>query len=161
MGVCALLLGTRIAAIAQGSLPPPNEQLGPCADQDAHFAARITFLQIKLALKPEQNSDWDAFVAAAWAAEKPLQDLCRNLSEVPSMHEPMVRLEAWDRATQGLSDHQRDMREAIARLKQALDPDQRRRFAQALLATSNVGGFPPGPLGRPMLFAPFQPSWRP
>jgi len=47
-------------------------------DVEPRFAARMAFIEAKIALKAEQKGEWDAFVAAARAAEKPSWDLCKT-----------------------------------------------------------------------------------
>jgi len=130
--------------------PPTEAESRMCADQEALFASRMAFIEAKIALKPEQRAEWDAYVAASREAEKPLRELCGT---PPPTREGdvLAALEARDRMDIAREDAHKAMRNAAARLKAGLADEQRRRLAEALLAppfaTRGPGfGPPPGPL---------------
>ena len=77
-----------------------------CADHDAHFAARMAFLEAKIGLEAAQRPAWEAFVGAMRAAEKPIRDMCQS-PPPPSADDPVAQLEALDRRAIARSDARR------------------------------------------------------
>lgn len=141
--VTAAILGPAVPVAAQWGPPPPPppsmiERM--CADQEALFAARMAFIETKIALKVEQRTDWEAFVTAARAAEQPLRELCANPPRPPKSDDPIAVLEARDHKASMHAAIRQATQDAVARLKAKLAADQRRSLAEALLS-------PPGSLG--------------
>ena len=117
-----------------------------CADHDAHFAARMAFLEAKIGLEAAQRPAWEAFVGAMRAAEKPIRDMCQS-PPPPSADDPVAQLEALDRREIARAQMQEGRRAAVARLRSALASDQQRRLAEVIL---RQGPWPrPGPPGPP------------
>lgn len=143
--VTAAVLGPTVPVAAQGDPPPPPPPAymmqRVCADQEALFAARMAFLEIKIAVRPEQRGEWEAFVAAMRAAEQPMRDLCASPPLPPKSDDPVALLEARDRMVTAHAAVLQATHTAAARLKERLAADQQRRLAEALL--SPLGG--PGP----------------
>ena len=159
---------TPTAAHAQGRPPwPPPPMESPCTNRDALLAARMAFIETKLALKPEQKPQWDAFVTASRNADKPLGDLCQAPPGPPSFGDLFALLELRHRMAALHAEHEQAMWVAVGRLKGALDAEQQRRLAEALLTPPPMPG-PPGMRGFPPAgFAPhlppagFPPSFAP
>jgi hypothetical protein len=125
-----------------------------CEDQEARFAARMAFFEVKLALKPEQRQAWQTFVSASREAESPVRNLCQSGALPPPPHDPVARLDLLDRrATMELEMHQAK-RAALARLREALEPEQVRRLAEALLSAPGPAGAGAPPMGGPFTPGP-------
>jgi hypothetical protein len=124
-----------------------------CADHDAHFAARMAFIDAKIGLEAAQRPAWEAFVGAMRAAEKPIRDMCQS---PPSADDPVAQLEALDRREIARAQMQEGRRAAVARLRSALASDQQRRLAEVIL---RHGPRPrPGPPGPPGAGPPNHPG---
>ena len=101
--LAASLVLTATAPTMAGAQAAPQPGATPaqmmermCADHDAHFAARMAFLEAKIGLEAAQRSAWEAFVGAMRAAEKPIRDMCQS-PPPPSADDPVAQLEALDR----------------------------------------------------------------
>jgi hypothetical protein len=141
--VTAAVLTPAVTAVAQGGPPPsplPTDMMRrQCEDQEARFAARMAFPEAKIALKPEQRSEWEAFVAA----EEPTRDPCASPPPLQATYA------------------------VVARLKEKLAAERQRRLAKAFLSPSvglrvfrafgSPGMGPPGLSLGPPGFAAYQP----
>jgi hypothetical protein len=160
VGISIVMLASTLATASPlGSEAQGWPPLGPtaplpmpphCIDAEPQFAARMAFIGAKIALKAEQKAEWDAFVAAARAAEKPFWDLCKPPPAPPRPDDTWAVLEARDHIDSLHAERLAAMRAAVNRLKNALGGDQQRWLAEALLASSpHRPRQPPHPGGRP------------
>ena len=159
--LAASLVLTATAPTVAGAQAAPQPGATPaqmmermCADLDAHLAARMAFIEAKIGLEAAQRPEWEAFVGAMRAAEKPIRDMCQSPPPPPA-DDPVAQLEALDRREIARAQMQEGRRAAVARLRRALAPDQQRRLAEVIL---RQGPRPqPGPPGPPGAGPPIHP----
>lgn len=134
----------------QAAVTAPEVMSRMCADRDALFQGRIAFIQAKLGVGAQQKDAFEQFVAAAKSAHAKL-DICEQ--GPPPFNDPIAMRARFDEFFEKLHEAHGIVKAAADKLSLSLDPDQRRKLAEALLPAPGKGfgalmGLPPmGPPG--------------
>ena len=136
------------AAAAQGPVgpPPPVEMFKRmCRDIDATFAARMAFIQTRVAPTPDQMAEWEAFVASVRAALGEIKSTCNSSNVMPTdRKDPMAILIFRERGAKHRADLYRAERAAVERFMKVLSPQQQQDLGEAMLRP------PVGPMAGPI-----------
>ena len=133
-------------AAAQGPMePPPPAEIFKrmCNDIDAMFAARMAFLQTRVAPTSGQMAEWDVFVSSSRALLGAIKANCSSPDAVPppSPKDPMAFLIFRERGARDRADLYRAERAAVERFMKVLSPQQQQNLGEAMLPPPHVGPF--------------------
>jgi hypothetical protein len=135
-------------AAAQGPMEPvPRAEMHKrmCSNVDAVFAARMAFLQTRIAPTSEQAAEWDVFVSSSRVMLGHIKTNCNSPDAGPPNSKDAVAILTFrERAAKQRVDLYRAERAAVERLMKVLSPEQQQNLADALLAP------PPPPFLGPM-----------
>lgn len=139
----ATVAHTAGGAAAQAPIgpPPPAEMFKKmCNDMDALFAARMAFVQTRVAPTPAQTAEWEAFVTSSRAMLGAIKATCNSPDAVPpSPKDPMAILIFRERGARDRADLYRAERAAVERFMKVLSPQQQQSLGEAMLPPPHVG----------------------
>ncbi|MFZ5782060.1 MAG: Spy/CpxP family protein refolding chaperone [Pseudomonadota bacterium] len=127
-----------MAELAQALPPPPPPGPGAmrqrpafnpqsfCLDQVARRAGNRTYLRVRLELKPEQMTAWDAFAKASDEADTKATARCKGLpTEMKEKPTYVERLSMQEAAMKARVERIEAVKPALAALYETLTPEQK------------------------------------
>ncbi len=135
VAVATVAYSTGGAAAQEPMGPPPLEMhKRMCNDIDALFAARMAFIQTRVAPTSDQKAEWEAFVASSRAMLGEIKSTCSAADFVPpDRKDPMAMLIFRERGARQRADLLRAERAAVERFMKVLSPQQQQILGEAML----------------------------
>jgi hypothetical protein len=119
-----------------GGLPSPEMMQRLCADHDARINGHMAFVESKVGIKPEQRAAWDQFVSTAKAT---LAGFDPYKEGPPPFNDPVAMRAKFDLMMEKGAEVHKLMKGAADQFAAVLDPEQQRKFAEAILPHPMMG----------------------